>query len=306
MAEEPIAGIAVPMSSLEPSQWASCGLAIGRLSAAIERSPLRSLWLSHETARVVSRLFSRGAAPISAAELLGMAAGLPGEMPSVEEAAARRFWSQASRLWSPRVAMEPSQTVPEITNRLRSLSEQGLPPGDLALETPLRLAAASLWPLPSAALALPPEGHKDWATAFVTALIEELEGAHERLRSLERDFGRWRSLLPPARSDSRLSDAVVLLGTVHALTPRYVGEALGLTRQASARLLKRLESLGIVKRATARQRWLIYLAENVPASIVPEITKEEPARELVDMAEIDRVLENAYAALDKTSRMDTV
>ncbi|NNU17375.1 hypothetical protein HK107_13670 [Parvularcula sp. ZS-1/3] len=292
------------MDQLEPSQWATCGLAIGRLSAAVDRSSLRALWLSHETARVVSRLFSRGAAPISAPELLGMAAGLPGDMPSVEEAAARRFWTQALRLWSPRVAMEPSATVPEITNRLRHLSEEGLPPGDLALETPLRLAAASLWPLPSAALALPPEGHESWEMAFVPALIEELEGAHERLRSIERDFGRWRSLLPPARSDSRLGDAVVLLGTAHALTPRYVGDALGLTRQASARLLKRLESLGIVKRATARQRWLIYLAANVPAPVVPEITKNEPARELVDMSEIDRVLENAYAALDKTARLD--
>lgn len=281
-----------------------CGFALGRLCEAIGRSPLRPLWLSHETARVVARLFSRGAAPLSAETLLGMVAGLPSGMPSIEEAAARRFWGIAQRLWRPMVSREPSGSIPEITNTLRGLAGEGLPIGDLALETPVRLAAQTRWPVPAAALALPPpEAGDAWRDRFMAGLAEEAEGARQRLEGLERDFGRWLSLLPETRADSRLRDAVVLLGTTHALTPRYLVEALGLTRQGAARLLRRLEAAGIVRQATRRQRWIIYLAENAAGSLgVRESTTASALPSPMDTSEIDRALEGAFAALDRSMK----
>ncbi|GGY51013.1 hypothetical protein GCM10007148_19820 [Parvularcula lutaonensis] len=234
-----------------------------------------------------------------------MAAGVPSGAPSVEEAAARRFWGGALRLWRPRLTREPVANVPEITNQIARLLAEGLPPGDLAMETPLRVAALTGWPLPCSALALPREDAPDWQAAFVTGLAEEARQSLLRLQALERDFGRWRSLLPPTRSDSRLEEAVVLLGTVHALTPRYVGQTLGLTRQAAARLCKRLEGLGIVRKATSRKRWLVYLAENATSlQAVRENTTDIPTGAAVDVEEIDRVLESAYAALDRSVKRD--
>lgn len=292
------------MASHDPALLARCGFTLGRLSEAAERSVLRSLWLNHETARVVARLFSRGAAPMAPEDLLAMAAGVPGPMPSVEEAAARRFWGLALRLWSPRVSRAPGASVPEITNQLHGLARDGMPAGDLALETPLRLAQVTGWSLPSAALALPPGDHERWESSFLAAVTAEAEGSLERLQGLERDFARWQGRLPQLRSDSRLLDAVVLLGTTHALTPKYLTETLGLTRQAAARLLKRLEGLGIVRRATARQRWIVYVAENLGIAAVPENTRSTDRPDSIDTEAIDRALESAYAALDKAVRKD--
>lgn len=271
---------------------------------AVERSKLRQLWVSHETARVVAQLYSRGAAPMSAEELLAAAAGLPGTQPTVEQNAARRFWSMALRLWQSRVSLGPTQTVPEITKALHELARQGMPPGDFALEAPLRAAALTGFSLPCVAAALPRGDDDHWGERFLVRLGREADEALERLIALERDFGRWHALLPKSRADSRIADALVLLGTTHALTPRYIGDALGLTRQASARLLRQLEGYGIVRKATERKRWLIYIAENVAGSIVPETTIEISRQDDIDVEAIDRVLADAYAALDRTVRRD--
>ena len=279
---------------------------VGRLSMAVERSPLRPLWLSHETARVVATLFSRGVEPMSPDDLLILGAGLAGGTPSIGEAAARRFWTQALRLWKPRVAAEPVATIPEVTKTLARLAHGDIPPGDLALEAPMRMAAVTGWALPSVALALPPSpSGVSWEEAFLKRLALEAASGLDRLVALERDYGRWLSRLPETRSDSRLRDAVVLLGTMHALTPRYVVEALGLTRQAAARLLRRLETLGIIRQGAERQRWLIYVAENVgPAALVPEITSDTRVLDPSDLQDIDRVLDAAYRVLDRSMRRD--
>lgn len=285
---------------------ATAGYALGRLAMAVDRSPLRPLWTSHETARVVATLFSRGADPIGAETLLALGAGLPGDRGSITEAAAQRFWHQALQLWRPRVAADPQATIPEITNELAALARGDLAPGEMALEAPWRMAAATGWSLPPVALALPPsDTETGWEAAFIGGLVPAADESRERLEGLERDFRRWLERLPRARSDSRLRDALVLLGTMHALTPRYLGESLGLTRQAAARLLKRLERLGIVRQATRRKRWLVYLAENAAAgSAVPENTTETPGELDMAIGDIDRVLDDAYRALDRAMRRD--
>jgi len=277
--------------------------ALGRLSMAVERSPLRSLWLAHETATVVARLFSRGVEPMSVEDVLRLSSGMAEQVPSINEAAAKRFWGQAMRLWRPRVTATPLATIPEVTNHLSELAIGEMPAGDLALESPLRMGAVTGWALPSVVLALPPSDQEDWRSAFFNGLAGAAETGLQRLEYLERDFARWQSLLPDARSDSRLGDAVVLLGTLHALSPRYVSDALGLTRQASARLLKRLEGLGIVRKATKRQRWIIYLAANASRDTdVPEDTKADSVPDVIDTSQIDRVLDDAYRALDRSLR----
>lgn len=293
------------MIRLEPSRLLQTGYTLGQLAAAVDRSPLRSLWLSHETARVVARLYSRGAAPVSAEELLALGAGVQANVPSVEVGAARRFWGRALRLWRVRVSAEPLATILEITNQLAGFVREDMPPGDLALEAPMRVGAQTGWALPSAALALPPQDTPEWEDAFLVRLGDEAADSLERLRGLERDFARWLSLLPETRSDSRLREAVVLLGTVHALTPRYLTETLGLTRQAAARLLRKLEELGIIRQAVRRQRWIIYLAENAaPAGLVPETTSASQGEALRDLGDIDSVLERAYRAIDRSVRRD--
>jgi DNA-binding transcriptional regulator LsrR (DeoR family) len=93
------------------------------------------------------------------------------------------------------------------------------------------------------------------------------------------------------------------LGTLHALTPRYVAETLGVTRQAAARLLRKLEEAGIVRQAAQRQRWLNYIAENAaPTGLVPETTNPALEGGGVDVEAIENVLEKAYAALDRAAR----
>jgi hypothetical protein len=264
------------------------------------------LWLHHETARVVATLFSRGAAPLEASDLLALAAYLPTGVPSVEEAAARQFWVTATRAWQTRSEREAPANILEITNALGELHAADMAPGELALDAPLRMAAVSFWPLPGVALALPgSQRREDFETALLRGLIRESTIGHTRLLALERDFRRWNAALPDTRSDSRLQDALVLLGTLHALTPRYVAETLNLTRQASARLLRRLEVLGIVRQAAARQRWLCYVAENaLGARHVPKTTNPAEPVGGVDIAGIEDVLERAYAALDRASRRD--
>ncbi|MEM9839706.1 MAG: helix-turn-helix domain-containing protein [Pseudomonadota bacterium] len=292
------------MNTISSSAMGEASFALGRLAMAVDRSPLRSLWLSHETARVVATLFSRGVEPISPETLLAMSAGLPTGSHSINEAAARRFWGQALRLWRSRVAVEPTGTVPEITNLLADLSRGDIPPGDLALEAPLRMASLTCWALPCIALALPGADRTEpFDEAFISGLGRESAAALSRLEALERDHSRWVSALPSARSDSRLRDAVVLLGTMHALTPRYVVETLGLTRQAAARLLRKLESLGIVRQQAERQRWLVYVAENAARS-VPENTSPAPDLDISDVQAIDRALDAAYQALDRSLRRD--
>jgi hypothetical protein len=281
----------------------TCQFRLGRLSAALDRSPLRRLWLAHETAVLVSELYSRGASPISADALMALGAGVPGRRLDVADRAAQRFWSQALRLWGGRVTREPASFVPEITKEVEALVKEGMPAGDLALEAPLRLAQQTGWPLPCAARSLPSgEAGPDWRTSFVDRLADEAGKSERRLMTLERDFSRWQGALPAMRADSRLGDALVLLGTFHALTPRYVAETLGLTRQAAARLLRRLEEIGVIRRAVERQRWIIYLAENIsgPAA-VPDRTNPAPPPE-IDTDAIDRVLDDAYRALSKATR----
>jgi len=239
-------------------------------------------------------------------DLLALAAGIPGLSPSVNARAAQRFWGQATRLWRTRVGREPQGNVLEITNLLAGLSQQGMPPGDLALEAPLRMAQLTGWSLPAVAMSLPPEEAGDrWQPMMLANLAEELATSHERLIGLERDFHRWLSLLPESRTDSRLTDAVVLLGTVHALTPRYLVESLGLTRQAAARILRKMEGLGIITQATKRQRWIIYMAQNaVKNTNVPETTRDGIELGNVDVENIDKVLDQAFAALDRTMKRE--
>lgn len=306
LAVEPFRSITVPMNSFQDETWAQAGLAIGRLSEAVRRSELGRLWLHHETALVVSRLFSRGAQPIAPEELLALTAQIGDGIPTVEEAAARGFWSDALTVWT-RASADDRETISltTATATLQKLRAGGMSSGELAIEAPLHLAKAIGGVLPSVSLALPPED-MPLLPAFPKALRDECIEGLRRLEGLERDFARWQSLLPGARSDSRLEDTLVLLGTVHALTPRYVGDSLGLTRQASARILRRLADLGVVRKATKRQRWLVYLAENAaPAGIAPETTIGAPGN-MIDTARVDEVLQEAYAALDRAARQDIV
>lgn len=292
------------MKNAESNSYAAAWQ-VGRLSMAVERSPLRALWLAHETAQVVARLFSRGVEPMSVEDVLLLASGMTETLPSIHEAAAKRFWGQAMRLWRPRVSYEVHSNIPEVTNQLAALAAGDMPPGDLALEAPLRFGSITGWSLPSVVLALPPSEDEAWQEGFLANLSQACHDGLERLVGLERDFRRWQSLLPDTRSDSRLGEAVVLLGTLHALSPKYVGDSLGLTRQASARLLRKLEGLGIIRKVAKRQRWLVYLAENASADDrVPEITNrlDEP---VIDTANIDKVLEDAYRALDKSLKIDS-
>jgi hypothetical protein len=289
-----------------PALIADASLRIGRLAAAAQRSPLYPLWVSHETGNAVASLFSRGAAPIEPWELMALAAGLPGKRTSIEDNAARRFWVRARRLWATPVCDEPVSNVPEITKELHDLQAEGLPPGDLALEAPLRLAKASCIPLPCGAAALPPGEADQWQTAHLASLSQAAAESHERLVRLERDFARWQSLLPPIRGDSRLRETLVLLGTTYSLTPGFVAETLGVTRQAAARLLRQLEELGVVQQMARRQRWLVYLARNPGAPMIPESTTrhrgENPMP--IDMSAMDEVLDQAYAAIDRSVRRE--
>ncbi|MCQ8185472.1 hypothetical protein [Parvularcula maris] len=285
---------------------AEASLALGRLSSAAERSPLYPLWISHETGITVAHLFSRGAAPIEPWELMALAAGLPGARPSLEENAARRFWARARRLWSVRVTDRPLASVPEITNELFRLSREGMPPGDLALEAPLRLARSTCIPLPCCAAAMPSPEEEAWSIVILEGLKDAAERSYDRLLQLEWDFARWQAALPDARGDSRLGDVLVLLGTTYSLSPRFVAETLKITRQAAARLLRRLEEAGVVQQMAQRQRWLVYLATNLGAPSVRESTTATTAqiRPTVDTASLDRVLEQAYAALDRNIRRE--
>ncbi|MEM1381375.1 MAG: MarR family transcriptional regulator [Pseudomonadota bacterium] len=294
------------MTSSETAPSISAGFALGRLAAAVERSPIRALWLNHETAQVVATLYSRGVEPMRAESLLALSAGLTDSNPSINTAAARRFWGQALRLWRTRVTTTPAASIPDITNALRAMSEGDMPAGDLALEAPLRMGLVTGWALPSVALALPPEDSGPrWSEAFFRLVTERCIEGLARLEQLERDYARWLQALPASRSDSRLRETVVLLGTIHALTPRYLVDALGLTRQAAARLLRQLEDLGIVRQRASRQRWLIYLAENAqPFESVPENTIILPTDEKA-LDEIDRVLDAAYRVLDRSMRRDS-
>ncbi|MEO1656206.1 MAG: hypothetical protein AAFR65_00665 [Pseudomonadota bacterium] len=294
------------MSMKGHTDWAGAGLALGRLSEAVRRSKLGRLWLHHETARVVAQLFSRGAQPMAPEDLLALTAHVGDRIPSLEESAARRFWSEALALWTKTAPTDDApQSFGDTVRVLEELRSGGMSAGELAMEAPLHFRALIGAALPSISLALPSDD-TGLTEAFPPALAARCQEGLAHLEALERDFARWRSLLPEARSDSRLEDTLVLLGTVHALTPRYVGDSLGLTRQASARLLKRLADFGIVRKATKRQRWLIYMAENAaPAGIVPETTSNERA-DLVDTARVDQVLEDAYAALDRAVRQDSL
>lgn len=181
-----------------------------------------------------------------------------------------------------------------------------MPPGDLTLEAPVMFSDLTGQPLPSVALALPPSEKREvWPDLFMRGLARASNEGLQRLNQLERDFARWQSALPTSRSDSRAADAVVLLGTMHALTPRYIAETLGMTRQAAARILKRLEDYGIVRKATNRQRWLIYLADNISAAATQEgMIPESTQRPQVELEAIDRVLGDAYDALDRTLKRD--
>ena len=290
--------------SANPSSAIDAAWHVGRLSMAVERSPLRSLWLAHETAQVVARLFSRGVEPMSAEDVLLLASGMTETLPSIHEAAAKRFWGQAMRLWRPRVTVETISNVPEVTNQLAALAAGDMPPGDLALEAPLRFGAATGWSLPSIVRALPSAEEEAWHELFLSELSGACADGLERLVALERDFRRWQSLLPDRRSDSRLGEAVVLLGTLHALSPKYVGDSLGLTRQAAARLLRKLEALGIVRKVTKRQRWLVCLAEHASHEEKIPVATNDNEDFAIDTASIDKVLEDAYRALDKSLKDD--
>lgn len=239
-------------------------------------------------------------------DLLALTAQVGGGVLSVEEAAARRFWSDALSVWSRKsLHLDITDKLSDSIETISELRTGGMSAGELATEAPMHMAGALGVILPSVSLALPPEGVPLIET-YPKALASHAKEGLGRLENLERDFSRWQSLLPEARSDSRLEDALVLLGTVHALTPRYVGDSLGLTRQASARILRRLSDLGVVRKATKRQRWLVYLAENAaPAGIVPETTRSSAAP-AIDTARVDEVLEEAYAALDRAARQDPV
>lgn len=242
---------------------------------------------------------------MSPEDLLALTANAGEGMANVEQAAARRFWLEALGHWTnPDHLNGGSTTYTEVITALRNLRVGGISPGELALQAPVHMGALVDAILPSVSLALPAEDD-DFDSAFPLALAAACEAGRARLLALERDFARWQSLLPNARSDSRLDDALVLLGTVHALTPRFVGESLSLTRQASARLLRRLADLGIVRKATKRKRWLIYLAENAaPAAMILESTRAPSKETVIDTARVDRVLEEAYAALDRATRRD--
>ncbi|MEM9810751.1 MAG: hypothetical protein AAF788_05945 [Pseudomonadota bacterium] len=294
------------MMSLSSDLIAQAGFRMGALTEAVGRSPLRALWCNHEAARVVARLFTRGAEPLTPEDLLALVAEVPSGVPSLERAAARRFWRQGLTAWRQPVDPSANNSVVSLASELADLALEGLPPGDMALEAPLRAAALTGWPLPPVSLAVGPESTKDdFMAQFLKRLGQECHGSLERLRGLERDFERWRAQLPDRRSDSRLEETLVLLGTVHALTPRYVAETLGVTRQGSARLLRKLEDLGIIHRGTSRQRWIIYLAENAaPSSIIPKTTRRSDHKR-IDTAQMDAVLEQAYAALDRAVRRDS-
>jgi hypothetical protein len=286
----------------------TASLRLGRLAASVERSPVGALWRSRETALAVSKLFSRGAAPIAPWELMELAAGLSSSAPRIEENAARRFWVDAGRLWSRPPSTARGPTIPEITKELQALQAEGMPPGDLAVEAPLRLAEAAGLSVPSLAAAIPPEASSDWQGAMMAAIAAEAEASYERLLRLEQDFSRWSRALPPRREDSRLGDVLVLLGTTYSLTPRFVVEALGVTRQAAARLLRQLEEAGIVEQAARRQRWLIYLASNTGRPGVPDSTRRSTLREIepISTEAIDETLSKAYAALERTVRWDAL
>lgn len=132
-----------------------------------------------------------------------------------------------------------------------------------------------------------------------------------RLRSLDARRAEMLSALPDGARSGRLRNAADLALNSAWVTPASLGEALSVSRQASAAMLRELEARGWVQNVQERSRWKVYVAVDLkpvrplpksPANVVEHLDHQEIeamafSRSDFDAAGVDAALDDAIDAV---------
>ena len=119
------------------------------------------------------------------------------------------------------------------------------------------------------------------------------------------------SALPDGARSGRLRNAADLALNSAWVTPASLGEALSVSRQASAAMLRELEARGWVQNVQERSRWKVYVAVDLkpvrplpksPANVVEHLDHQEIeamafSRSDFDAAGVDAALDDAIDAV---------
>ncbi len=163
---------------------------------------------------------------------------------------------------------------PPLLELLIGLRRQGrMKQAQMRFVLPLAIRQAGLLPKAAPALLggrLPFLDEEDdritpWLIRALDELSREAAAAGQRLADLEGQHRAWQGRLSRAdlRVHSRLPAVLDLLAVTPVLSASLVARQLGCSPQGAGAMLRQLLELGIVKSATPRARWKIYLAADL-------------------------------------------
>ena len=135
------------------------------------------------------------------------------------------------------------------------------------------------------------------------------DGAVRGRRELDKltlNWNRWMRLLGRRRSTSRHMQVLAATVGMTAATPAGIARLFSMTSRGAAFILEELAGLGILREASGRETWQVYLADDMPCDVERGAVPPRPEVEVPDLGGMFADLERATAAVAKRLASDAV
>ncbi len=127
-----------------------------------------------------------------------------------------------------------------------------------------------------------------------------LDGAvrgRKELDGLTLNWNRWMRLLGTRRSTSRHARVLAAVVGLTAATPAGIARIFSMTSRGAAFILEELAGLSILKEASGRETWQVYVVDDMPIDLERGAVPPRPEAEVPDLSGVFAEVDRATAAV---------
>ena len=267
-------------------------LAIGALDGRLSGHPLAEAWTCRRRLKATVEAAALDGIKVDADRLVSLLIGV---------AELRKdFGAESAALAIYQRVSDPTEAVEAI---IWHLADPSLSAACAAVDRAVRDGLPRSWAHGAFAAVLCQAGVTESVLIGVSplagpdALLDGAVRGRRELDGLTLSWNRWNRLLGRRRSTSRHMQVLAAVVGMTAATPAGIARLFSMTSRGAAFVLEELASLGILREATGRETWQVYLADDMPIDVEQGRVPPRPEVEVPDMSGVFAEVDRATAAV---------
>ena len=267
-------------------------LAIGALDGRLSGHPLSEAWACRRRIRATIEAAALDGIRVDADRLVSLLIGVADLR--------KDFGSESAALALYERVANPTEAVEAI---LWHLADPSLSAACAAVDRAVRDGLPQSWAHGAFAAVLCQAGVTESVLIGVSplggpdALLDGAVRGRRELDGLTLNWNRWTRLLGRRRSTSRHLQVLAATIGKTAATPTGIARLFGMTSRGAAFVLEELASLGILREATGRETWQVYLPDDMPCDLERGAVPPRPEVEVPDLSGLFGDIDRATAAV---------